>query len=361
MLRDSARIQQEDATYLKRKFGKGRAGPLYTEDEARRTAWLFEPLDSDKWHELEPDFRLRFREAGHIPGSAIVEIELQDGVLWRRQMPLLPSPDTVDGCDVLISESTYGSGVHPPTTDLRDALRSVIQLAADNDGRVIIPAFSLGRTQLIVFLLKQMRNEGLIGGLPVFVDSPLATRLTDVCSDHWFINDDDDDPLRRALGDDRDTFDFEGLSYVQSQQESIALNRRSGPLIVISASGMCENGRVVHHIRHAIGCERNTILIIGYQARNTLGRRLLQQRDKVSVFGREYPVRARVARINGLSAHADAEDLKWWFEQLASRGGSRTTFLVHGEPDTATALSGLVRDCCDQDPVVPRMYESFEI
>lgn len=381
MLRDSAKIQQEDAKYLRkrrRREEKKNGGsdtrslppiqPLYGEEEVLKLSKQFQPLAFSEWHQLADDFRLRFHNAGHILGSAIVEVELEDagetrrvvfsGDLGQRGMPLLRDPVTVDACDALICESTYGNRKHPPIANIRVHLERIVKRAIANDGRVIIPAFSLGRTQLVLHILNNMYNEGELGDMPVFVDSPLATRLTDVYRDYQReLN----DKVLEKLKDDDDVFDFPTLRFVQSRDESMALNRRKGAFVVIASSGMCEFGRVVHHLKHAVSHEENEICIIGYQASHTLGRRLVERQPTVRIFGREYKLRANVQKINGLSAHGDADDLAWWIGQLAKRGGADNVFLVHGEPDSAQALARLIKDDCNTDPVIPALYETIEI
>ena len=370
MLRDSAKIQEEDARYAnkKREAGQSEICPLYSEDDARKVCRSFEYVAMEEWEELASDMRLRFRHAGHILGSAICELDLLEDGQWkrivftgdlgRRDKPLLIDPETVERCDVVITESTYGNRVHPDAGDVKAELLRVVSETVSRGGRVVIPAFSLGRTQLIVYLLNELRNENTLCRVPVYIDSPLATRLTEIYRDH---QQDMDDDVRTTLRFDDDVFDFDGLTYIRSRDESIALNRVEEPFVVISASGMCENGRVVHHIKHAIRHEQNTILIIGFQGRHTLGRQLVEGRDTVRIFGRSCERRCQVETINGLSAHGDAEDLRWWFENLQRRGGAGKAFIVHGEDPAAAALSQLIADCCDESPVVPQMGDSFEI
>jgi len=370
MLRDSAKIQEEDARYLKRHAEKGAPPiePLYTEEEARNVVKLFEPLEYHECHELAPDFALRFSDAGHILGSAICEMRIEEngearrvvftGDLGRRNLPLLRDPEPVAGCDVLISESTYGNRLHSPPDDIKTELLHIIRDAVDSQGKVIIPAFSLGRTQHILYYLNELRQRGHLPHIPVFLDSPLSTRLTDVYRRHEDIMDAD---ARRILRRDDDLFDFPELHVIESVKESASLNRMPGPFVVISASGMCENGRVRHHLMHAVADERNTIVIIGWQAQHTLGRRIVERQEKLHIFDRYLPLNARVEVLNGLSAHADAEDFKWWYAQLAADGGVGQAFLVHGEPEAATALADLIRNECDDDPVIPERGETFEV
>ena len=370
MLRDSAKIQAEDARYMSRHREKDAppVEPLYDEDDAKAVARAFEPLDYHEWHELSDTFALRFSEAGHILGSAIVEMRITEngetkrvvftGDLGRRGLPLLRDPDLIPGCDVLISEATYGNRIHPPPSDIRAALLRIIREAHAVGGRVIIPAFSLGRTQQLLYFLNDLRENAEIPEIPVFLDSPLSTRLTNVYHRHQAVMDDE---AQQILKSDDSLFDFPGLYIIHSAKESSALNRYKGPFVVISASGMCENGRVRHHLKHAVADERNTIVIIGFQAQHTLGRRIVERREKLHIFDRYLPLKAKVEVLNGLSAHADVEDFKWWYEHLASNGGVGQVFLVHGEPDSANALAAVIRDYCDEDPVVPSWGETFEV
>ena len=370
MLRDSAKIQREDAHYRakKAKADDPPVEPLYSEDDARHVATLFEYVTVGEWEKLGDDVRLRFHHAGHILGSAICELELLDegewkrvvftGDLGRRDKPILFDPTPVERCDVIISESTYGDRTHPTAADVKTELQRIICEAAEKQGRVIIPAFSLGRTQLLVFLLNELRNENAMCRVPVFIDSPLATRLTDIYRDH---QEDMDEEVTNTLRFDDDVFDFDGLTYIRSRDESMALNKRKGPFVVISASGMCTAGRVVHHLKHAVSRPENTIMIIGFQARGTLGRQLVERREHVYIHGRRHELNATVETVNGLSAHADAEDFRWWFGELGKSGGCGHAFIVHGEERPAKALADIISDCCDHDPVVPQFRESFDL
>lgn len=370
MLKDSAKIQIEDAKYLKRKLRNGHPAvdPLYEFDDVSGLMKLIEEVDYHEWFEITADFRFRFLNSGHILGAAIVEIDVEEDGAWkrvtfsgdlgRRNLPLLRDPETIERCDVLICESTYGNRVHPPIADLKEELLSVFRKAYERKGKVIIPAFSLGRTQQLVYYLNELYNEGRLPRMPVVVDSPLATRLTDVYRKHA---DQMDAEVQATLKADEDPFDFPLLHYTQSQQESIALNRAEGPFAVISASGMCENGRVVHHLKHSVSDEKNIILIMGFQARHTLGRRLVDRLPEVRIFDRRIPLKAEVIRLEGLSAHADVEEFRWWFEELSAAGGVGQLFLVHGEEEAATALASIVTDDCDEPPIIPHPGEQFEI
>jgi metallo-beta-lactamase family protein len=369
MLEDSARIQVEDARYLQRKGRGGRsAEALYHEEHVRSLVKLMQPLSYREWHAIADNLRIRFRDAGHILGSAIVEMEFQElgetrrvvftGDLGRRGMPLLHDPELVPGGDVLITESTYGDKVHPPLSDLKADLKRIINEAVKLDGRVIIPAFSLGRTQQLVYFLNELTNAGELPSVPVFVDSPLSRRVTNVHRRHLNVQ---DAAVQETMRTDADPYGFHGLTYIVTPQDSMELNHRKGPFVVIAASGMCESGRVLHHLKHGVGSPDNTVVIIGFQAEHTLGRRLVERRPQLKIFDQLYPLRARVEVLNGLSAHADVHDFKWWFDNLAAQTGVGQAFLVHGEQAPRQALATVLRDCTDEEPILPNLHQSFEV
>ncbi|MCA9079865.1 MAG: MBL fold metallo-hydrolase [Planctomycetaceae bacterium] len=370
MLTDSAKIQVEDAKYLARKLrGKHPSiEPLYDQDDVDGLMKLFEPFGFNAWQELGDDCRLRFLPAGHILGSAIVELELLDdgewkhvvftGDLGRRGMPLLLDPTPVEGADVLITESTYGNRLHPAPSDLKSELLHVISRTADRNGRVIIPAFSLGRTQQLVYFLNELFNSGQLPRIPIYVDSPLATRLTKIFRRYdETLNSDVQETLRH----DPDVFGFHTLTYVESQRDSKELNDVSGPMVIISASGMCEGGRIVHHLAQGCGDENNAIVLLGYQAPGTLGWQIQQRRKFVKIFDRDFALRAEVHQLEGLSAHADASDFKWWFEESTKRGHFGQAFIVHGEPESANGLAMYLKDYCDESPIIPMRGNHFEV
>lgn len=370
MLLDSSHIQQEDAKYLQLKLGPDHppVEPLYDDDDVAGVMQCMETIPYGEWHELSKDFRLRFSDAGHILGSAITEMEIRErgdwkrvvftGDLGRRGLPLLNDPQRVGGCDVLITESTYGNRIHPPADDIKQSLKRILKHAVKHRSRVVIPAFSLGRTQTLVYFLNELYNAGELPSIPVFVDSPLSKQITAEYRRHANVMDVD---FQRVLQSDKDPFAFPGLKYVASQQESVSLNHRKDPFVVIAASGMCEAGRVVHHLRHAIEDPNNVIVLIGYQAENTLGRKLQDRWRTVRIFDRLVELHAQVESLQGLSAHADAEDFKWWFEGLTADRGVGRAFIVHGEPQSAQALAHLLEHVCDEPPTIPQFGESFEV
>ena len=370
MLLDSVHIQLEDARFLEKHRTQSAlpVAPLYTEKDVHGIVRQIETQTYGEWHELFPELRFRFREAGHILGSAIVELEFQEkaetrrvvftGDLGRRELPLLRDPERVPGCDILISESTYGNHVHEPVGTIKGELLRVIQHAFSVGGRVVIPAFSLGRTQQIVYFLNELRFSGELPNVPVFVDSPLSNRLTAIFRRHANLFDDN---VRKAFGADYDPFSFPGLTYIATQQESMALNHRDGPFVVIAASGMCESGRVLHHLRHSVQDSKNTVVIIGFQAAGTLGRRIVERQPYLRIYDRDYKLHAKVEILSGLSGHADVNDFKWWYEGLASEKGVGQAFLVHGEPAASQSLATVLQDYCDEDPILPKLHQSFEV
>jgi metallo-beta-lactamase family protein len=374
MLRDSLHIQQEDARYLAGHAAHESANegspvePLYGEDDVRGAIKLLEPLEGSDWHELSPAFHVRFTNAGHILGSAVCQFDIEHGPevvrvvytgdLGRRGLPLLCDPQLIEGCDLLITESTYANAVHPPPEDLKARLLKIIQRADENNGKVIIPAFSLGRTQQVLYFLRELMLSGALPRIPIYVDSPLADRVTEVFSQHRELF---EAAAIRTLVSGRDLFHFPMLHYLETPQESRELNRREGPFVVIAASGMCENGRVRHHLRHAVEDDRNTIVLIGFQAAGTLGRQLAERQPKLRILDGVYELKAKVESLAGLSAHADAEDFKWFFSHMSADSHIGRAFIVHGEPPAAHALAELLHDLCDEDPVIPQFDQTFEV
>lgn len=370
MLYDAAKIQAEDARYLRKALRPGHPpiDPLYDEGHVDRTVKQFETLNYGEWHDVAPDVRIRFSEAGHILGSAITEVELLEQGVWkrivytgdlgRRGLPLLRDPVRLTGCDVLITECTYADRLHPATDDIQSHLQRIITTVTGRGGRVIIPAFALGRTQVLLYFLNRLYNAGQLPDVPVFVDSPLSREITLIYLRHIS---DLDVEVQRELLSDRHPFSFPGLKVIQTPGESAALNHRQDPFLVIASSGMCESGRVLHHLKHGAGDARNCIVLIGYQAAHTLGRRIQERQPYLRIFDREVPLRAEVEVMSGLSAHADAEDFRWWFASLAAERGVGTAFLVHGEAAAAQAGAQLVDTVCDEPPIIPQRGESFEV
>jgi len=347
MLRDSAHIQEDDIAFLRRKKHTNQLEPIYTLEDVLEVLPLFRSVPYQRPFEPLPGVRVEFVEAGHMLGSAAIRLEVEDGKrrvrLWfsgdigRPNLPLLRDPVLPSPSDYLIMESTYGHKQHRDPQAAYEELRETVRRTAARRGKVIAPAFAVGRTQELVYDLNQMVQKGEIPPLPVYVDSPLAVDASAVFRQH--VECFDEETRRFILESRHPALDFEHLHYVRSVEESKQLNERPGPMIIISASGMAENGRILHHLRNNIGDPRNTILIVSWQAPHTLGRRLADREPQVRIFGETYEVRAEVVTIGGFSAHAGQDFLVPY--ALAAR--AKKTFLVHGEPEAARALQEQLR------------------
>jgi len=349
MLMDSARIHESDARWLNRKFGKDPGweviDPLYTQKHAEDTLGRFEPHSYGETFEPLPGVSVRLIDAGHVLGSATAVIDVQgdggstrvafSGDIGRRKLPILRDPTPPEGADFVVMESTYGNRLHAPIERMDEQLREVIDDTRARGGRIIIPSFALERTQEIVFALNRLIQSGRLAPIDVYVDSPLATNLTTVFRRHPECYDLEATAFGETHGD---PFGFEMLRMTQSVEESKALNHLSEPAVIISASGMCEGGRVVHHLRNNIEDPKNTIVIVGYQAQHTLGRRIVERRRKVRIFGVHYLLNAQVKVLNAFSAHADKDELIWWAESCGDR--VKNYFMTHGDPDQSEALAG---------------------
>jgi metallo-beta-lactamase family protein len=353
MLRDSAFIQEKDAEFINKKHKKKHlypVEPLYTEEDVNATIPLFEGVDYGKQFSVSDGIACRFEDAGHILGSASVALSLKEGSvtrtlaftgdLGRPDLPILRDPVFIGDADYLISESTYGGRFHKPVVEMKEQLLEPILRACQRKGKIIIPAFSVGRTQEIVYLLHQLSVEGRIDHVPVFVDSPLSVNVTDVFRKHPECFDRETLDIFSSPRDNN-PFGFSMLRYIRSVDESRELNDREGPFVVIAASGMCEAGRVVHHLANSVDDPRNLILIVGYQAENTLGKKLVMKEPLVNIFGEPHALRAEVVVLNSFSGHADRNELLAYIGRF-DRQRLRHVFLVHGDVDQAEKLgSGL--------------------
>jgi len=370
MLRDSAHIQESDVRYLNRRLrkkGKPEVEPLYTMEDAEDT--LAQVEGHRYYHPIPilPGIEVTFYDAGHILGSAVVQVDITEGNekrtlvfsgdLGRRNVPILRDPETPPHADVFLIESTYGDRVHLPIEEVDDKLAEIINRVFKRRGKLVIPAFSVGRTQEIVYAIARLMRSGTIPACCVYEDSPLAVNVTDVFARHPETYDRE---IRKILRDTGDPFGFELIDYVRSVEESKALNLKKGPFIVLSASGMMEAGRILHHAKNSIENPRNCLLFVGYQAAHTLGRRILEGADEVRIFGEEHPVRAEVEKMNEFSAHADRNELLAWvrgFKQPPKRA-----FVVHGEPDQSRPLAErLRREAGIQTVHVPSIHEEESI
>jgi metallo-beta-lactamase family protein len=356
MLGDAAKIQEEDAAYLNRKRAKGdpKVEPLYDGRDVYRTLLRFRAIPYSTPVSVGPDQEATFVDAGHLLGSAMIRLRVNGrhltftGDLGRPGLPILRDPAPVPPGDLVISESTYGGHAHEPVEETAERLGRVVRETAARGGKLLIPAFSVGRTQTVVYFLHQLVRAGQLPDLPIFVDSPMAVRATEVFRAHPECFDAE---TLRLLQDEPDLFDERRIHYVDKVHDSIALNSLPGPAVIISASGMCEAGRILHHLKHHIEDPRSTILIAGYQAEGTLGRRLVERNPQVRILGRMFALRAEVVVLNGLSSHADHGGLLRSLGPLAT--GTPQVRLVHGEPERAAALAEGLRAAGFHDVGIP--------
>jgi metallo-beta-lactamase family protein len=317
--------------------------------------------------DVVPGVRARFHEAGHMLGSAGIHVEIDNGTdeptrvtytgdLGRSGMEILRDPAELPPCDYLICESTYGGRETPDAEGMKGQLAEVVNDVIDKGGKLIVPAFAVGRTQVLVYDFHMLLLEGRIPEhIPLIVDSPLAVRATEVFKDHPDIYDEEAAAFNKLTGD---MLECGFCEYTQNVQQSKDLHGRPGPMMIISTSGMCEVGRILHHLKNNIESDRNTVLIVGYQAAHTLGRRLVERQKRVKIFGESYEVKAHVKVLNGFSAHANATELADATEPLTGR--VKRVFLVHGEPDQAEALATVLRKR-GTDVAIPEAGETFEI
>ena len=369
MLRDTAFLQEKDVLYVNRKRerqGKRPFEPLYTIADVDPTMKRFRPVAYGESVTLSPGITIAFHDAGHILGSASVTIDFQAGPARKRlfftgdmgrpNMPILRDPEVVTDVDFLITESTYGDRVHPPMADVQGRLKAFMEDINAQHAKLIVPCFSVGRTQQLVYYLHEIYEKRRIANVPVFVDSPLSSRATDVYERHRECYD------REAVAhllDGESPFTFRGLKYITSVEESIALNSMPGPAMIISASGMCEGGRILHHLKNNIEDPRNIVLFVGFQAQNTLGRRIVDRVSPVTIFGEPYKLNARVHTINALSAHADRNELADYFTRMGPK--VERAFVVHGEEQACANLAADLRHMGARDVLIPACNDSAEI
>lgn len=368
MLGDAAKIQEEDAAYLNRKRlrGEPKVEPLYDGRDVYRTLLRFKAVPYDLPRSIDKGLEVTFVDAGHLLGSAMISLRIDGpggerrltftGDLGRPGLPILRDPSPVPAGDLLISESTYGGHIHEPVEETAERLGQVVRQTAERGGKLLIPAFSAGRTQTVIYFLHQLMNAGRLPDLPIYIDSPMAVRATEVFRDHPECF---NKQTLRLLQEDPDLFGGQKIHYIEKVHDSIALNDKPEPCVIVSASGMCEAGRILHHLKHHIGERRSTILIVGFQAPHTLGRRLVERQPEVRILGQMYPVKAEVVVLNGLSSHADHGDLLRSLGPLA--GTTRQVRLVHGEPDRAAALAEGLRGAGFADVGIPDRGESLTV
>ncbi len=342
MLLDSAHIQKKDAEWLSKK-GQGFLPPIYDVDDVGDTMKHFVSIPYDDPFDPVPGVGVTFHDAGHVLGSAMLNIEytengrarrfIYSGDIGRKNMPILNDPWEPTEADAVLMESTYGDRDHDPIETRDEELAAIVRATAERGGKVVVPSFALERAQEFVYSLKRMEVAGKLPEIPVFVDSPLTVRITDIFRVHADVFDQE---IRRHIVDNGDPFHLEKIKYISSVEDSMRLNDMRGPMIIISASGMCETGRILHHLRNNVEDPKNTILIIGFQAKETLGRRIVDREPYIKIFGVKRPLRAEVKVMNSFSAHAGKSELVAFGKRL--KDSAEKIMLVHGEDRALTAL-----------------------
>jgi metallo-beta-lactamase family protein len=368
MLLDSAHIQESDAVFaskIRNKHHEPPVEPLYRVDDIPPVLGLLQPHDYDQQFMLK-DYPAVFRDAGHIIGSAITVIDFDDngrklslcytGDLGRPNLPIIRDPYVVMDADVLIIESTYGDRLHSDIRDVSERLAKVINETINRGGKVIVPSFALERTQELVYTLHLLKDAKKIPDVPVYVDSPLATDATDIFRKH---NECFDEEISKMVNSSDDPFGFRHLHYTRSTEESKKLNFVDTPMIIIAGSGMAENGRILHHLKNNIGNPLNTVLIVGWQAENTLGRKIQEKWPEVKIFGEPYALRSQVEVFSEFSAHADRNDLIEWVKQGKDRW--QKVFVVHGESTSAKSFANALIGMGIKEVIVPRLGQSFTV
>lgn len=347
MLEDSARVQENDCRYVnkqERRHGKTCIHPFYDGGDVRKIVKRFEGVRYGDQLKVAPRVTASFHDAGHILGSAAVRVKytargntttvLFSGDLGRSHMPILRDPEPPPACDVLILESTYGDRLHEEAgEEMKKKAQNLLDHARTHKSKIIVPAFAVGRTQELVMRIKQLVGEGRVDAIPIYIDSPLADKATEVFKRHPECYDAE---TMKTFSSGGDVFASRYIHFVSSSEDSKRLNAMRGPCVIISSSGMCEGGRVLHHLKHSIQDEANIIVFVGFQAEHTLGRKLVEGWDVVPIFGVPTPRRAQIVTFNGLSAHADRNDLLAYVRAINPSPG--TIFIVHGEEKQALSL-----------------------
>jgi metallo-beta-lactamase family protein len=365
ILLDSAKIQGYDAKYANKKgYSKHKpALPLYDGDDVKHTVKLFSEKPRGKWFSPAEPIWMRFHDAGHLLGSSMIEVEIRDsepplkilfsGDVGRYDGPLYFDPSPPSDCDYLICESTYGDRDHPET-DLLDSLEEVVNRSIKRGGVMLLASFAIGRAQQFIYLLQLLKNDDRIPDLPIYLDSPMSCNATSIYKEHS----DDHDLSEGELDAQHPVLAGPNVHLCRSTDESKALNHVKGPAIIISSSGMMTGGRIVHHLKSRLPSPKNTVVLGGYMATGTRGRRIQDGEETIRMHGEEIPVRAAVEKVPGLSGHADRKDLLRWLTELPD---PRRVFLTHGEPDSAAALAKQLKESRQWDVHVPALGESHEL
>jgi metallo-beta-lactamase family protein len=373
LLQDSGHIQEKDAIFINKRAWRRKAllgdgeedrpiEAIYTAEDAERVLPLFQRVLLHTPTEVGRDLTYETSDAGHLLGSTCMLLTSGNtrlcfsGDVGRPNLPIIPDPEPCPEADYLILESTYGNRLHQSLELVADKLADAVNRTAARGGKLIVPAFALGRTQQLILVLHELVRENRIPAIPIFIDSPLAVKTTSVFRAH---KEAFDAETAAYSGRGQDPFSFPRLKYVQDVNESKALNDLRGPYMVISASGMAEAGRILHHLKNNIENPRNTILITGYQAENTLGRKIVEKQHEVPIFGDPMRLRAEVVKLNELSGHADQHELLAWIEPAAR--SLKKIFLVHGEPLQQQALAAAIHDRYGIPVEIPARGDSFDL
>ena len=371
MLQDAAHIQEQDALFIDKhkKPEEKSTEPLYTKEDANQVMLRFQAVDIGEPHQISNEIQFTFFEPGHVLGAAQVYLEITEagkppiklgftGDLGRHHLPILRDPINLPiGIDFLITESTYGNRDHDPIEQARDRLAEIVNKVSQRGGKIIVPAFALERTQELIYMLHELYDQQRIPPLPIFVDSPLATSVTEIFRHHPECFDEETDDKFLNFFDD--PFKFERVIYTRDLNESKSINDKHGPMIIISASGMCEFGRILHHLKNNIEDPRNLVLVVGFMAENTLGRRIKDGEKQVKIFGEQYKMKAEVVAIDYFSAHAGQTDLVSYITAIQPK---KQIFIVHGEEDASTTLKKKLEEAGIQaDISIPMMGDEVEI
>jgi metallo-beta-lactamase family protein len=372
MLKDSGHIQEKDIEFINRKHrkkGLPLLKPLYTQEDVDETLPLFKGVDYATTFQVIEGVEARFEDAGHILGSAAVGLTLKEnaktitlaftGDLGRPKLPILRDPIFIGDADYLISESTYGGRFHAPVAAMEDQLLDPLLRGLERKAKMIIPAFSVGRTQEIVYVLHNLSVQGKIDHIPVFVDSPLSVNVTEVFRKHRECFDDETWKIINAPSNN-DPFGFERLTYIKDVIQSKELNERKGPFIVISSQGMCEAGRVLHHLSNSVRDPKNMVIIVGYQADHTLGKKIVMKEPMVNIFGEPHELKAEVVVLNSFSGHADRNELMDYIGKFDKKR-LKQSFMVHGDVDQSEKLASGMTDAGFARVSVPSRGDTVEL
>ncbi len=364
ILLDSAHLQEEDAKYKRKRHKKEKRKsprpiePLYTTVDAEACFPQFSPVKYRQPVEIGPGFEATFCDAGHVLGSSIIKVKVSEngedrtvifsGDIGRPDRPIVQDPSIVEHADYVLVESTYGDRVHQGPEDTKKLIGEVINSTIQAGGNIVVPSFALERSQELLYFINELLLENAIPKLPVFLDSPMASRITKVFKKHHELYDEE---MTEFVRRNKSPFEFPGLKMAGTSDESKAINHLRNPVMIIAGSGMCTGGRIKHHLVNNITKPENTIMFVGYQAVGTLGRRIVNGEKEVRILGQEYPVNARIARINGFSAHADKEELLEWLSEL--KNTPRKIFVVHGESESANEFGDYIREKTGWQVAVP--------